>query len=57
VFYTIKKIVCILSVGSAITALSTPENEYEECLLKAKAMRGFAIIEFHNSILNFNLYF
>jgi para-aminobenzoate synthetase component 1 len=39
VFYTIKKIVCILSVGSAITALSTPENEYEECLLKAKAMR------------------
>jgi para-aminobenzoate synthetase component 1 len=27
------------SVGSAITALSTPENEYEECLLKAKAMR------------------
>jgi para-aminobenzoate synthetase component 1 len=25
------------SVGSAITALSTPE--YEECLLKAKAMR------------------
>jgi para-aminobenzoate synthetase component 1 len=24
------------SVGSAITALSTPENEYEECLLKAK---------------------
>ncbi|GIZ10505.1 para-aminobenzoate synthase [Flavobacterium sp. UMI-01] len=27
------------SVGSAITALSIPENEYEECLLKAKAMR------------------
>ena len=26
------------SVGSAITALSVPENEYEECLLKAKAM-------------------
>jgi para-aminobenzoate synthetase component 1 len=26
------------SVGSAITALSIPENEYEECLLKAKAM-------------------
>jgi len=27
------------SVGSAITSLSISENEYEECLLKAKAMR------------------
>jgi para-aminobenzoate synthetase component 1 len=27
------------SVGSAITSLSDPEMEYEECLLKAKAMR------------------
>ena len=26
------------SVGSAITSLSVPENEYEECLLKANAM-------------------
>lgn len=26
------------SVGSAITSLSNPEQEYEECLLKAKAM-------------------
>ncbi|WP_395063198.1 anthranilate synthase component I family protein [Flavobacterium sp.] len=26
------------SVGSAITSLSEPENEYDECLLKAKAM-------------------
>ncbi len=26
------------SVGSAITSLSEPESEYEECLLKAKAM-------------------
>ncbi len=26
------------SVGSAITSRSLPENEYEECLLKAKAM-------------------
>ena len=27
------------SVGSAITSKSIPENEYEECLLKARAMR------------------
>lgn len=27
------------SVGGAITTKSTPEGEYEECLLKAKAMR------------------
>jgi para-aminobenzoate synthetase component 1 len=27
------------SVGSAITSQSVPEREYEECLLKAKAMR------------------
>lgn len=27
------------SVGSAITAKCTPEQEYEECLLKAKAMK------------------
>ena len=26
------------SVGSAITSLAIPEQEYEECLLKAKAM-------------------
>ncbi len=28
-----------LSVGSAITSKSIPEKEYEECLLKAKAMK------------------
>ncbi|MCB0371915.1 MAG: chorismate-binding protein, partial [Muricauda sp.] len=28
------------SVGSAITAKSDPEKEYQECLLKAKAMRN-----------------
>lgn len=28
------------STGSAITSLSDPEKEYEECLLKAKAMRS-----------------
>lgn len=28
------------SVGSAITSKSIPENEYQECLLKAKAMRS-----------------
>ena len=28
------------SVGSAITAEATPEGEYEECVLKAHAMRS-----------------
>ncbi|MEX0315521.1 MAG: chorismate-binding protein, partial [Allomuricauda sp.] len=28
------------SVGSAITSKSNPESEYQECLLKAKAMRS-----------------
>ena len=28
------------SVGSAITALADPESEYQECLVKAKAMRS-----------------
>lgn len=31
------------SVGSAITSASLPENEYNECLLKAKAM--FSVLE------------
>ena len=37
-YNAIKKYVSF-SVGGAITALSSPENEYEECLLKAKAMK------------------
>ena len=38
ILYDAKKQYLSFSVGSAITAQSIPENEYEECLLKAKAM-------------------
>ncbi|HKX85564.1 MAG TPA: anthranilate synthase component I family protein [Flavobacterium sp.] len=38
ILYNSKKSYISFSVGSAITALSEPEKEYEECLLKAKAM-------------------
>lgn len=36
--YAIKQNYLSLSVGGAITQLATAENEYEECLLKAKAI-------------------
>ncbi|MCZ8228788.1 anthranilate synthase component I family protein [Flavobacterium sp.] len=39
ILYNQKKQYLSFSVGSAITALSVPEQEYEECLLKAKAMK------------------
>lgn len=39
ILYNSKKRYVSFSVGSAITAKSIPENEYEECLVKAKAMR------------------
>lgn len=39
IFYDEEKRYLSFSVGSAITALCNPEEEYEECLLKAKAMR------------------
>ncbi|MGX7666347.1 anthranilate synthase component I family protein [Flavobacterium pedocola] len=39
ILYNSKEQYVSFSVGSAITAESKPENEYEECLLKAKAMR------------------
>ena len=32
------------SVGGAITAKSDPHKEYEECLIKAKAMREVFVI-------------
>ena len=38
ILYNAKRQYVSFSVGSAITALSEPEKEYEECLLKAKAM-------------------
>ncbi|MES2811512.1 MAG: anthranilate synthase component I family protein [Bacteroidota bacterium] len=39
ILYNTNKKYLSFSVGSAITAASIPESEYEECLLKAKAMR------------------
>lgn len=39
ILYNQEKKYASFSVGSAITAKSTPKNEYEECLLKAKAMK------------------
>ena len=39
ILYDAEKKYLSFSVGSAITAKSFPEKEYEECLLKAKAMQ------------------
>jgi para-aminobenzoate synthetase component 1 len=39
ILYNQEKRYISFSVGSAITSLSSPEKEYQECLLKAKAMR------------------
>ena len=39
ILYNESKSYISFSVGSAITSKSTPEYEYQECLLKAKAMR------------------
>ncbi|MAU14583.1 MAG: aminodeoxychorismate synthase component I [Muricauda sp.] len=39
ILYNAAKQYLSFSVGSAITAKSDPEKEYQECLLKAKAMR------------------
>jgi para-aminobenzoate synthetase component 1 len=41
IFYNKEKGYVSYSVGSAITAKSDPLKEYEECLVKAKAMREF----------------
>jgi len=38
ILYNQEKQYVSFSVGSAITSLAVPEKEYEECLLKAKAM-------------------
>ena len=38
IFYDEEKRYLSFTVGSAITAMCNPEDEYEECMLKAKAM-------------------
>ena len=43
ILYNQEKKYVSFSVGSAITSLSIPEMEYEECILKAKAM--FAVLQ------------
>lgn len=45
IFYNATKKYVSYSVGGAITAQSIPEKEYEECLLKAKAMRHVLLNE------------
>lgn len=40
ILYNHQKKYVSYSVGSAITAKSSPEKEYQECLIKAKAMRS-----------------
>ncbi|MEO0526449.1 MAG: anthranilate synthase component I family protein [Bacteroidota bacterium] len=39
ILYNASRAYVSFSVGSAITSMASPEKEYEECLLKAKAMR------------------
>jgi len=39
IFYNAQSKVLSFQVGSAITYDSDPEQEYEECLLKAKAIQ------------------
>lgn len=45
IFYNATKKYVSYSVGGAITAQSIPEKEYEECLLKAKAMKHVLLNE------------
>lgn len=47
ILYNASKEYVSYSVGSAITSNSIPEKEYEECLIKAKAMRS--VLESENT--------
>ena len=50
ILYNSKKEFISFSVGGAITIHSLPEKEYEECLLKAKAMRE--VLEMDSDVLS-----
>lgn len=49
ILYNKSKSYASFSVGSAITAKASPEREYEECLLKAKAMHQ-VLEDVHNKL-------
>jgi para-aminobenzoate synthetase component 1 len=57
IFYDEEKQYLSFTVGSAITAMCNAEDEYEECLLKAKAMMEvLTVIDFDSTKSRFTIY-